>query len=151
MEDETVLSFLEKLSTNESLQKKFLETINQPPERQQNVESDDTESGSACDNEIDPPSANNNEWSGSQVAADECQPEHFSLGTDVSRQLRGVSGLVANEHQSTANPLVTRVDSSQEKPQMFDPSTLSTSDNFTFETHEVITQYLETHFRLSLN
>ena len=158
MEDTTVLSLLDKLFTNESLRKKFLEAIRQPPEPQQNVEPEDTESGSARDNETDPPSGNNNEQLGSQVVADEHQPEHSSLGTDVSHQSRGVSGLVADEHQSTVNPLVTRVhhgaaseDPSQEKPQMFDPSSLSTSDNFTFETHEVITQYLETHFCLSLN
>ena len=133
-----VLSFLEKLPTNKSVQKKFLETINQPPECQQHVELEDTESGNARDNETDPPSANNNERSGSQVVANERQPEHSSLGTDVSRQLRGVSGLVANEHQLTANPLVTGVhqgaaskDLSQEKSQMFDPSSLSTSNDFT--------------------
>ena len=92
----------------------------------------------------------NNERLDSQVVADEHQHEHSSLGTYVSHQSRGVSGLVADEHQSTVNPLVTRVhhgaaseDPSQEKPQMFDPCSLSTSNDFTFETHEVITQYLE--------
>ena len=87
---------------------------------------EDTESGNARDNETDPPS-DNNERSGSQVVADEHQPEHSSLGTDVSRQSRGVSGLVADVHQSTANPLVTgdhqgaaSEDWSQEKLQIFD-------------------------------
>ena len=45
----------------------------------------------------------------SQVVADEHLPEHSSLGTDVSRQSRGVSRLVADEHQLTANPPVIRV------------------------------------------
>ena len=62
----------------------------------------------AHDRKTDPPSDNNNEWLGSQVAADEHQPEQSSLVINVSRQSRGVSGLVADEHQLTANPLVTR-------------------------------------------
>ena len=158
MEDKAVLSLLDKISSSETLRKKFSEAIQQPAESQQNVEQGDTESGNAHDRETDPPSDNNDERLGSEVVADEYQPEHFSLGTDVSRQLRGVSGLVADEHQLTANPLVTEEhqaaaseDFPQEKLQMFDPSSLSTSDDFTFEIHEVITQYLETHFRSSLN
>ena len=160
MEDEAVLSLLDKISSSETLRKNFFEAIQQPAEshNQQNVEQGDTESGNARDRETDPLSDNNNEWLGSQVVANEYQPEHSSLGTDVARQSRGVSGLVADEHQLMANPLVTRdhqgaasEDLFQEKLQMFDPSSLSTSDDFTFETHEVITQYLETHFRSSLN
>ena len=92
------------------------------------------------------------------MVADEHQPEHSSMDTNVSHQSRGVSEMVADEHQLTTNPLVTgdyqgvaSEDLSQEKLQMFDPSSLSTSDDFTFETHEVITQYLKTHFRSSLN
>ena len=69
---------------------------------------EDTESGNAHDVETDPLSDKNIEWLGSQVVADEHQPEHTLLGTDVSRQSRGVSGLVADEHQSTADPVVTR-------------------------------------------
>ena len=80
MEDTTVLSLLDKLSTNESLWKKFLETIHQPLEPQQNVEPEDTKSGNAHDNETDTPSGNNNERLDSQVVADEHQPEHSSLG-----------------------------------------------------------------------
>ena len=64
---------MDKLSTNE--------TIRQPPEPQQNVEPEDTESGNARDNETDPPSGN-----------DEHQPEHSLLETDVSRQSRGLAG-----------------------------------------------------------
>ena len=51
----------------------------------------------------------NNEWLGSQVVADEHQPEYSSLGINVSCQSRGISRLVANKHQLTANPLVTGV------------------------------------------
>ena len=90
------------------------------------------------------------------MVASERQSEHPSLGIDVSYQSRGISKLVAYsyEHQLTANPLVigdhpgaANENMSQEKPQMFDPSSLSTNDDFIFETREVITQYLETHFR----
>ena len=76
----------------------------------------------------------------------------------VSCQLRGVSRLVADDHQLSANPLVTgdhqgpaSEDLSQEKLQMLNPSDLSISDDFTFETYEIIIQYLETHFRSFLN
>ena len=71
------------------------------------MEQGDTESGNACDTETDPPSDNNNEWLGSQMVVNEYQLEHSLLGTDVSHQSRGVSGLVANKHQLTANHLVT--------------------------------------------
>ena len=98
MEDEAVLSLFDKISSSETLRKKFFGAIRQQAESQQNVEQGDTKSGNACDRETDPPSDNNNEWLGSQVVADEHQPEHSSLGTDVSRQSRGVSGLVADEH-----------------------------------------------------
>ena len=53
---------------------------------------------------------------------------------------------MTGDHQGAASK-----DLSQEKLQMFDPSSLLTSDDFTFENNEVITQYLETYFRLSLN
>ena len=99
-----------------------------------------------------------NGWVARWLVANEYQPEHSSLGTDVSHQSRGVSGLVAGEHQLRANPLVTgdhqgaaNEDLFQEKLQMFDPSSLSTSDDFTFETHKVITQHLQTHFHLSFH
>ena len=146
MEDEAVLSLLDKIFSSETLRKKFSEAIRQPAESQQNVEQGDTKSGNAHDRETDPPFDNNDEQLGSQVVANEYQPENSSLGTDVSRQSRGVSRLVANKHQLTANPLVTKdhqaaasEDLPQEKLQMFDPSSLSTNDDFTFETHEVIT------------
>ena len=92
------------------------------------------ESGNARDRETDPLSDNfyNNEWLGSQVVVDEHQPEYSSLGINVPCQSRGVSGLVADKHQLTANPLVTGVhqgaaseDLSQEKLQMFDPSSIN--------------------------
>ena len=158
MEDEAVLSLLDKISSSETLRKKFSEVIRQSVESQQNVEQGDTEFGNARNKETNPPSDNNNEWLGSQVVANEHQPEHSLLGTNVSCQSRGVSGLVANEHQLTTNPLVTRdhqvaasEDLSQEKLQMFDPSSVSTNDDFTFEIHKIITQYLDTHFCSSLN
>ena len=72
------------------------------------MEQGDVESSNAHDEETDSPSDNNNKWLGSQVIADEHQPEHPSLGTDVSCQLREVNRLVVDEHQLTANPLVTR-------------------------------------------
>ena len=154
MEDEVVLSLLDKISSSEILRKKSSEAIRQPAESQQNVEQNDTESGNARDRETDTPSDNNNER---LMVADEHQPEHSSLGTNVSCQSKGVSGLVVDEDQLTANPLVTKDHQgaaseslSQEKLQMFDPSSLTTSDDFTFETHKVIIQYLKTHFRSSL-
>ena len=101
MEDATVLNLLDKLSFSKSLQK-FLQAIRKPPESQRIAKPEDTESGNACDKEMDPPSDNNIEWLDSQVVADEHQLEHASLGTDVSCQSRGDSRLIANRHQSTA-------------------------------------------------
>ena len=103
MEDETVLSLLDNISSSETLRKKFSEAIRQPADSQQNAEQGDTESGNAYDREIDPPFDNNNEWLNSQVVADEEQPEHSSLETDVFCQSRGVSGLVPDEHQLMAS------------------------------------------------
>ena len=141
MKDKAGSSLLDMISYSETLRKKFSEAIRQPVKSQKNVEHSETESGNACDRETDPLSDNNNEWFGSQMVADEHQPEHSLLGTDVSQQSRGVSRLVADEHQLMANPLVTgdhqgsastSEDLSQRKLQMFDPSSLSSSDDFTF-------------------
>ena len=72
------------------------------------MEQGDAESSNVHDKETDSPSDDNNKRLGKQVVADEHQPEHPLLGTDVSCQLRGINRLVTDEHQLTANPLVTR-------------------------------------------
>ena len=51
-ESAAVVSLLDNLSNKESLGKKFLKTIRQPPEFQQNVEPENTEYGNAHNNEI---------------------------------------------------------------------------------------------------
>ena len=72
-------------------------------------------------------------------------------------QSRGVSGLDAGECQSSASSLgdggsqANRNDGKIDISSVFDPSRLKLDSDFTFKTHEVIKQYLETHFCTSLN
>ena len=94
----------------------------------------------------------------------ECQyGTNALLGAGVP-QSRGVSGLAAGVPQSSGNPLGDGGPSAplmRQTPALragggayataFDPSSLSSDDDFTFDTHEVITEYLETHFRSSLH
>ena len=61
-------------------------------------------------------------------------------------------------HQLTANPLVVgdhqahfSTEPTVGTSSSFDSDSLSTNDVFTFNTHEVIKQYLEKHFRSSLH
>ena len=77
-------------------------------------------------------------------------------------QSEGVSGLVAGVLQSSGNPLRDGPPSTPLMKQApawkvggsataFHHNSLTSDDDFTFDTREVITEYLETHFRSSLH
>ena len=76
-----------------------------------------------------------------------------SLAANV-HQLRGVGGLEVIVLQPATNPLVAGDHPTMEPvvgtSTSFNPNNLSSNDEFTFNTHEVIKQYLETHFCSSL-
>jgi len=68
----------------------------------------------------------------------------------------GVSGLVAGEHQLSTNSLgdggsQASGNDGAGASTLFDPSGLMLEDDFTFETLEVINQYLKIHFCTSLD
>ena len=95
----------------------------------------------------------------SQVA-DEHLRDEPSLVADV-HQSRGVNGRGAGVPSSSVNPPATedldKVDGTQPQGRSvdnsftFDPTAVAPSDEFVFDTHEVITNYLEKHFRSSLD
>ena len=78
---------------------------------------------------------------------------HSSLGAHVPKS-RGVD-LGASMHHSSDNPLEDggSLYNNAEGPfTSFDPASLASEDDFTFTfvTHQVIVDYLETHFHASL-
>ena len=146
MDENTVLSLLESISGSDSLRKKFLDTLQGP------VQQNDVREGDATDPPVVPnhPSPISGE---SQLAANERQPGiNASLGANAP-QSRGVS-LGASVLQSSGNPLGDggpQYSLSEGATTIFDPDSLTSEDEFTFDTHQVIIDYLETHFRASLH
>ena len=146
MEENTVLSLLESISGSDSLRKKFLDALQGP------VQQNDVREGDATDPPVVPnhPSPISGE---SQLAANERQPGiNASLGANAP-QSRGVS-LGASVLQSSGNPLGDggpQYSVSEGATTIFDPDSLTSEDEFTFDTHQVIIDYLETHFRASLH
>ena len=90
-----------------------------------------------------------------QVADEHPRDEH-SLVADV-HQSRGVNRLGAGVPSSSVNPLATEdldeVDGTQPQGRLvdnsfaFDPTAVTSTDEFVFDTHEVITNFREKHFR----
>jgi len=172
MEESTILNLFDSITSNKPMRQKLLEILNQPAPPDSNVEHPEdsgsqlgltqppqSESPSAQD---DPPSQG-----GDQLDANGRQLGINSSLEANAHQSRGVSTLEANVHQLSANPLVAgehQVNLRTSEPvvgtsatfdpsslsSVFDPNSLSISDEFTFSTHEVINQYLETHFCSSL-
>ena len=74
-----------------------------------------------------------------------------SLGAHVPQS--GGVDLGASAHHSSDNPLGeggSQYNDAEGPLTSFDPASLAAEDDFTFVTHQVIVDYLETHFRASL-
>ena len=123
MDENTVLSLLESISGSDSLRKKFLDAL-QGPVQQHNADA-----------------------------------TNLPVVSNHPPPASGEGQLVANERQSgknnysSGNPLgdgAPQYAISEESTTVFDPNSLSSEDDFTFDTHQVIVDYLEKHFRTSL-
>jgi len=136
MEDATIVSFLDSITSSEVLRQRFLEALNQTVPADTNGDRTDlseSQSGQDGTSQEEPPQAFNDPSTseGIQLDANECQ-----LGIN--------SSLEANVHQLTADLLV--VGDHQPNPprptvgtsSSVDPNSLSTNEEFTFNTHEVI-------------
>lgn len=146
MDENTVLSLLEKSSGSDSLRKKFLDVL-QGLVQQDNIGEEDTSNPPVVPNHLSPTAGE------VQLAASECQSgSNASLGASVS-QSTGVS-LGAGVLQSSRNRLGDggpQYVVSEGSTTTFDPKSLTLEDDFTFNTHQVIIDYLETHFCTSLH
>ena len=135
MEENTVLSLLESISGNNSLRKKFLEALQGASQE----EIQDPASPPVVSDHSPPTSGEG------QLAAHAHQlGNDSSLGAHVP-QSRGV-GLGASVHHSSDNPLGEGGSQYNEEE-----ASLTSEDDFTFVTHQVIVDYLEKHFRASLH
>ena len=159
MEESAVLNLLDSITSNETVRLKVLEVLNRPAPANTNADQDGDSGSQAGLTQAplpehpptldDPP-----DREGIQLGTNEHQlGSNSSLAANV-HQSRGIGGLEANVLQSVANPLVAGDHPTMEPvvgtSSSFDLNSLSSNDEFTFNTHEVIKQYLETHFRSSL-
>ena len=156
MDENSALSLLESISSSESLRKKFLDALRNPVQQDEDREGRD-QSGNTVASlpvvEDHPPDYGEDQF----TAGVRQSGINASLGAGVP-QLRGVSGLDAGVRQSSASSLgdgdsqaISNDGSSSGGSTLFDPNNLKSDDDFTFETHEVIKQYVEKHFRASLD
>ena len=107
-----------------------------------------------------PPGQTDQHTNNVNQVADEHLRDKPSLVADV-HQSKGVNGWGANVSSSLVNPPVTEdldeVDGTQPQGRSvdnsvtFDPTAVARSDEFVFDTHEIITNYLEKHFCSSLD
>ena len=137
MDKNTVLSLLESISGSDSLRKKFLDTPYGP------VQQNDAREGDATNPLVvsNHPSPTPGEG---QLSANERQSgSNPSLGANAP-QLRGVS-LSASVLQSSSNPLGDggpKHSVSEGSTTTFDPDSLTSEDEFTFDIYQVIIDYL---------
>ena len=163
MDENSVLSLLESISSSESLRKKFLDALRNPVQQDEDREGQqrgDQARDQSGNTVASPPVVEDHppDYGEDQLTAGVRQSGiNASLGAGVP-QLRGVSGLDAGVRQSSASSLgdgdsqaISNDGNSSGGSTLFDPNNLKSDDDFTFETHEVIKQYLEKHFRASLD
>ena len=91
------------------------------------------------------------------LVADVHQTERDASLVADARQSRGIGEQGADEPLSTSNPPGSRSDNSGSSsphpptfnPVLFDSSSVTSESEYTFDTHQIITDYLEKHFRVS--
>ena len=145
MEKKTVLSLLDSISGNDSLWKKFLDALQGPSQRDEVGERDSTPPDSykppvrlqLLEKANWQPMSSTESGSNSSLGTNAPQlNENASLGTNAL-QSRGVSPLGANVLQSSGDPLGDggpQYTVSERSATTFDPSSLSSEDEFTFDT-----------------
>ena len=149
MDELALKSLFEKISSDSSLRKTLMEAI-QPP----------TDAASTSENTQPPSGQTEQHTNNASQVADEHLPDDPSLVADV-HQSRGVNGRGADVPSLSVNPQATEDLAETDGVQIqgrsvdnsvaFDPAAVAPSDEFVFDTHEVITNYLEKHFRSSLD
>ena len=148
MDDSALKSLFERISSDSSLRKTLMEAI-QPP----------TDAASNSEN-TQPPGQTDQHTNNVNQVADEHLRDEPLLVANVHHS-REVNGQEADVPSSLVNPQVTEdldeMDGIQPQGRSvdnlvaFDPTAVAPSDEFVFDTHEVITNYLEKHFCSSLD
>jgi len=158
MDDSTVRELFQRISSDDTLRRSLLEALQPPPE------DEDTTAAKGRDQTSDQTMATNRPASGDgsndtpQVADAHQSGGNASLVAD-ERQSRGIGEQGADVPLSTSNPPGSQDGnaegssrhSSEFSSSLFDPGTVTSESEYTFDTHEVITGYLETHFWTSLD
>ena len=151
MEDSTLNALLERIRTDDTIWRTLMEAI-QPAASGSRGNTDHSTDPTA----EDPPLTRDSTSS----VADAHRSENSSLVADV-HQSRGINGREADVLPLTVNSLATdeEEESGEDSAQVhkldssvaFDPAKVAPSDELMFDTHQVITNYLEQHFRSSLS
>ena len=129
MDDSTLKALFEKISSDDSLRRTLMEAIQQPDtSREDNPATDPTSQEQQPSDDV------NASWEAH---------EHPSTVNPPCLSAPAEEGLM--EYDSL--PQEGLVDSSV----AFDPSSVAPNDDFVFDTHEVISNYLEKHFCSSLD
>ena len=152
MEDPVLRSLFERISSDDSLRRTLLDSI-QSSEKDQQSSAENVESDDPVENNVDPSRGAQEPLTGDRSSV--VAQEHHS---------RGVNKRGAHELPSSVNP---RPPHDGEPPNLdvpgnsrdslmnnsvdFDPTSMTSGDEFMFDTYEVITNYLETHFHASLS
>ena len=152
MDDSTFDSFLEKIRSDDTLRKTLMEAM-QPVASGSRGNTDHSSELAA----EDPPVTGDNTSS----VADVHRSDDSSMVAD-EHQSRGINRREADVLPLSVNPLAANEEGKPEEDSSlvrklldssvaFDPTAVAPSDELMFDTHQVITNYLEQHFRSSLN
>ena len=148
MDENTILSLLKSISGNDSLRKKFLDALKGSDQQKDQ----DPEPFVVIPIHLSPTSGED------QMAANRRQFSNDSLLGANDYQSRGASleasGFHASEYASD-NPLeiggLQHKEMEGSSSTLFDPTSLILEEQITFKTHQVIIDYLEKHFHVSLH
>ena len=155
MDDSSLRALFQKISSDDTLRRSLLEAPQPVPEGDN--EEDESVAAGGDTTAVNRPQPDVEDGSeDTPLVADVHQ-----MGRDASlvadaRQSRGIGWQEADELlMSSSNPPGSQGDNSEDSnrhpplfnPVLFDPSSVTSESEFTFDTHEIITEYLEKHFR----
>ena len=158
MDDSSLRALFQKISSDDTLRRSLLEAL-QPTLEETTEDPGRTieAGGDTSASNVPQPDGRDRPEDTSLVAYVHQTGRDASLVADA-RQSRGIGEQGADEPLSTSNPPGSRSDNSGSSsshpptfnPVLFDPSSVTSESEYTFDTHQIITDYLEKHFRVSL-
>ena len=154
MDDSSLKALFKKIYSDDSLRRTLMEAIQHPDtSREANPATDPTDQEQQPGDDVN-------------VSREAHKPRtENALLVAHEHQSRGVNGREAHVHPLTVNPPCPPVPAEEglmeydllpqeglmDSSVAFDPSSVAPNDDFVFDTHEVIINYLEKHFRSSLD